>query len=257
MGPTTIPAAEWNAGLGVVTKNTGVPTTATPIIVRTSTYTNKPTGTNGFGIDFLAEGVRYYFTVDALSNQKFYRRSGSNWVEINLFSGVHTDPIFARHFTAVVAGKPQMAIEGSTNGSAHTLDVPGIDGSAMLFIRKSNDDIVGFFPNVGGGSSTIIYSINEYGLDVDSLRIDLPTGTDKTDVTLSGDDKFLLSTFDGVSLTYTVLWHDEHHTGLLSVTGLTYQTSNNAGGQISVSVSQGDQNASISINPTNATQLPI
>ena len=66
-------SAEWNAGLGVVTKNTGVPTTATPIIVRTSTYTNKPTGTNGFGIDFLAEGVRYYFTVDALSNQKFYK----------------------------------------------------------------------------------------------------------------------------------------------------------------------------------------
>ena len=93
-----------------------------------------------------------------------------------------------------------------------------------------------------------------FGADIDDvansiaeLRTTLPFGNVVTDGNLSSGTEVLLKTFGFTTLGEMVEWHDEHHTGVHTITGLTYNTS-------SAVTDPGDINVSgglVTINPAN------
>ncbi len=69
-------SADWVSGLPITSNSdSGLPT-AGQIITRSTSYSDKPTGTTGFGMDFNSGGSRYYFTHDAGLHQSKTLQAG-------------------------------------------------------------------------------------------------------------------------------------------------------------------------------------
>ena len=155
-------ASDWVSNLPITSNSdSGVPT-AGEIITRSTSYTDKPTGTTGFGMDFTSGGSRYYFTHDSgYTNQKLYRRDSSDWTEIPLFTGARTDAVFARHFADAVGDEIKVAIEGTGAGSGvnHPFAIPSVDTAAVLF-KRSDADVAAMFPDRSADADVITYAWN-------------------------------------------------------------------------------------------------
>ena len=155
-------SAAWVSGLPITSNSdTGVPT-AGQIITRSASYSDKPAGTAGFGMDFNSGGSRYYFTHDAgHTNQKLYKRDGGNWTEIPLFATAQTDAVFARHFADAAGNETKIGVEGTGAGSGinHSFSIPNVNAAAVLF-KRSNSDVAAMFPNRSGNTDIITYAWN-------------------------------------------------------------------------------------------------
>ena len=155
-------ASDWVSSLPITSNSdSGVPS-AGQIITRSASYSDKPTGTAGFGMDFNSGGSRFYFTHDAgYTDQKLYKRDSDNWTEIPLFANAGTDAVFARHFADLAGDEIKIGIEGTGAGSGvnHAFSIPNINDAAVLF-KRSDADVAAMFPDRSGDADIITYAWN-------------------------------------------------------------------------------------------------
>ena len=78
------------------------------------------------------------------------------------------------------------------------------------------------FDQLGNGAGEIRFYHRD---STAQLRSKLPTGTDKNDGQLTADTKIMLGNFDTTTTTEYAEYHDEHHTGLTTLTGYKFVTS--------------------------------
>ena len=125
------------------------------------------------------------------------------------------------------------------------------DDVVLLWFNPSTDESETLaYDQLGTGTATVRFYRQR---TIAQFREILPdSSADKTDATIEIGDKLLLLTFGAITVGQFVAWHDEHHSGIKTLTGYTFKTANpSSAGDVQASVS-GDSYL-IQIKPLNNT----
>ena len=177
-GWTSLDQATYSAPADVVSNlpvdassdsNAVVPTANQRVILRpnNTTWTDGPAGIV-WALDFLQGTSRYCFGITSGgAQQKLYRRSGSNWVDEDIFTSGIPAALYG-HFFNTLDGDLVMRFD---NGQGEDIwDIPGATGDPFLY-RAQGRDIAAISPNYGGGN-LVNYSWNRFDLDAADVDVD-------------------------------------------------------------------------------------